>query len=220
MALTLFDLDDTLLAGDSDHLWGEWLCQQNLVDVAEFRARNDRFYEDYKAARLDIDAYLAFNMEILAKHDMAQLQQWHRQFMIDCIEPIIQPKAIELVEKHRQAGDTLMIITATNRFITEPIAKRFGVGNLIASEPEVRDGRYTGRSTGMPSFREGKVIRLEQWLKAHNQSLENSYFYSDSRNDVPLLEKVSHPVAVDPDDSLRQIASERRWSIISLRQGS
>lgn len=217
MTLTLLDLDNTLLAGDSDHLWGDWLCTQGLVDAANYRARNDQFHRDYNAGKLDIDAYHAFCMAILAQHDMAQLNEWHKQFMADCIEPIILPKGEELIAKHRTAGDTLLIITATNSFIAGPIARRLGVENIIATEPQICDGRYTGHRAGVPCFREGKITRLNQWLEEHDQSLDGSYFYSDSRNDLPLLEVVDRPVAVDPDDVLRAEADKKNWPIISLR---
>ena len=209
MRLALFDLDNTLLAGDSDHAWGEFLCQRGLVDVDTYRARNDAFYQDYLDGKLDVHAYQNFCQEILGRREMAELQRWHDEFMREHIEP--------LVLRHLEAGDRVAIVTATNRFITGPIAARLGVETLLATECEMVDGRYTGRLTDIPCFQEGKVQRIERWLAENEQTLEGSYFYSDSRNDLPLLERVSHPVAVDPDPTLRRIAEERGWQIISLR---
>ncbi|GGJ96651.1 HAD family hydrolase [Pseudomonas matsuisoli] len=217
MALALFDLDNTLLGGDSDHAWGDWLCERGILDGDAYKARNDQFYEDYLAGRLDIQAYLNFSLEILGRHPQAQLDEWHLQFMRECIEPIILAKGEALIAEHRDAGDQLVIITATNRFVTGPIAKRLGIDTLLATECETADGRYTGRTTDVPCFKEGKVTRLERWLSETGTSLAGSYFYSDSRNDLPLLEKVDHPVAVDPDDTLRAEAEKRGWPILSLR---
>ncbi|MCJ8168323.1 HAD family hydrolase [Atopomonas sediminilitoris] len=217
MALALFDLDNTLLAGDSDHAWGDFLCRHQIVDGDAYKARNDEFYQDYLAGRLDIRQYLNFCLAVLGEHPQAQLDAWHAQFMAECIEPIILPKAQALLQKHRDAGDTLLIITATNRFVTAPIAQRLGVEHLLATECEQENGRYTGRTTDVPCFREGKVERLARWLADTGHSLADSCFYSDSHNDLPLLQQVTTPVAVDPDDTLRQAASEAGWSIISLR---
>ncbi|MCP1650383.1 HAD family hydrolase [Pseudomonas nitroreducens] len=217
MRLALFDLDNTLLAGDSDHSWGEWLCQRGLVDAGEYQARNDAFYADYMAGTLDVFAYQAFTQAILGRTDLAQLAAWHRQFMEEVIEPIVLAKGEALLAEHRAAGDKLVIITATNRFITAPIAERLGVETLIATECEMQDGLYTGRTCGVPCFQGGKVIRLNRWLEETGLGLGDAYFYSDSRNDLPLLELVANPVAVDPDDTLRSIATERGWPVLSLR---
>ncbi len=217
MRLALFDLDNTLLAGDSDHAWGEFLCQRGLVDVDSYRARNDAFYEDYLQGRLDVLAYQDFCQELLERSTLSDLQGWHREFMDSHIEPIILAKGEALIRQHRDAGDRVVIITATNRFITAPIAQRLGVDTLLATECEMQDGRYTGRCTDVPCFQDGKVTRLERWLAENQQSLDDSYFYSDSRNDMPLLSRVSHPVAVDPDPILREEAQKRGWPVISLR---
>lgn len=217
MRLALFDLDNTLLGGDSDHAWGDYLCERGILDEATYKARNDEFYQDYLAGKLNLTDYLNFCLEILATTEMAQLAQWHGDFMRDCIEPIVLPKGLELLAKHRAAGDKLVIITATNRFVTGPIAERLGVETLLATECEMQDGRYTGRSTDIPCFREGKVTRLNRWLEENGFNLEDSYFYSDSMNDLPLLEQVTHPVAVDPDENLRAEAVRRGWPVISLR---
>ncbi|WP_236179565.1 HAD family hydrolase [Pseudomonas mosselii] len=218
MRLALFDLDNTLLGGDSDHAWGDYLCERGILDPIAYKQRNDAFYQDYLNGSLDMQAYLAFSMEILAASEPAQLEQWHREFMRDCIEPIILPKALALLQQHREAGDQLVIITATNRFVTAPIAHRLGVRVLLATECETQDGRYTGRSTDIPCFREGKVTRLARWMLENGFDLEDSYFYSDSLNDVPLLEVVANPVAVDPDPKLQAEAERRGWPVISLRR--
>lgn len=215
--LAIFDLDNTLLAGDSDHSWGEFLCQRGLVDAERYKTQNDAFYEDYKAGRLDVLAYQNFCQEILGSTELELLDKWHLDFMAECIEPLILPRAEALLAKHRAAGDYLLIITATNRFITGPIAARLGVNCLLATECEVLEGRYSGRSTDVPCFQEGKVTRLTRWLKETGRSLDDAWFYSDSINDLPLLEAVANPVAVDPDERLRALASERGWSVLSLR---
>ncbi|QJD59279.1 HAD family hydrolase [Pseudomonas sp. gcc21] len=217
MPLAIFDLDNTLLGGDSDHAWGQFVVAQNIVDAAVYQERNDQFFNDYLAGRLDIEVYLNFCLQMLAEHPEEQLDTWHQQFMKEVIDPIMLPKAIELIEQHRQAGDTLMIITATNRFVTGPIAARLGIDILLATECERVDGRYTGKTTDIPCFREGKVTRLERWLGENDQSLDGACFYSDSYNDLPLLSMVDRPVAVDPDEKLRAHAEDKGWEIISLR---
>jgi len=215
--LALFDLDNTLLAGDSDHAWGDWLCRRGILDEATYKVRNDEYYQDHLAGRLDINAYLNFCLAVLGQYDKAQLDAWHREFMAECIEPIILAKGEALLAEHRAAGDKLVIITATNRFVTAPIAARLGVDTLLATECEMQDGQYTGRTTDIPCFREGKVTRLERWLLENGMSLDGSTFYSDSRNDLPLLEQVDQPVAVDPCPELRTIAEQRGWPVLSLR---
>lgn len=217
MPLAIFDLDNTLLNGDSDYLWGVFLAERGVVDAAWYERENERFYQEYKAGSLDIHEFLRFSLKPLSEHPLDQLQAWHREFMQQKIEPILLPAAHQLVEKHRQAGDTLMIITATNAFVTAPIAAAFGIEHLIATDPERVGDRYTGEVAGIPSFREGKVARLDAWLKQYRQDLTGSSFYSDSHNDLPLLERVDNPVAVDPDESLERQARQRGWPIISLR---
>jgi len=215
--LALFDLDNTLLGGDSDHAWGDWLCERGILDGATYKARNDAFYQDYLAGRLNITDYLNFTLAIFGRTEMAQLDAWHREFMAECIEPIILPKALALLDKHRAAGDKLVIITATNRFVTAPIAARLGVDTLLATECEMVDGRYTGRTTDVPCFKEGKVTRLNRWMQENGYTLDGASFYSDSMNDLPLLEQVAHPVAVDPDPNLLAEAQKRGWPVMSLR---
>jgi len=217
VSLAIFDLDNTLLSIDSDHAWGEFLVEQGAVDPVAYREANERFLADYNAGTLDMAAFLEMALKPLAENTPEQLAAWHQQFMASKIEPHILPKAEELLARHRTKGDTMLIITATNRFITGPIAERLGVDDLIAVEPEMVDGRYTGRVDGVPSYREGKVIRLQAWLEAQDITMDGAWFYSDSHNDLPLLEKVDHPVAVDPDDTLRKVAEERNWRIMSLR---
>ncbi|HTO17842.1 MAG TPA: HAD family hydrolase [Pseudomonas sp.] len=217
MALALFDLDNTLLAGDSDHAWGEFLCRRGLVEADSYRARNDAFYQDYLEGRLDVQAYQDFCQELLGRSERDQLDAWHRDFMAEFIEPIILAKGEALIRRHLEAGDRVAIITATNRFITGPIAARLGVETLLATECGMENGRYIGRSVDVPCFQEGKVVRLERWLDENGLNLDGSWFYSDSRNDLPLLSRVSNPVAVDPDPILRAEAEARGWPVISLR---
>ena len=217
MTLAIFDLDNTLLGGDSDYLWGTFLVTEGLVDGAYYERENQRFYDEYRKGTLDIHEFLNFSLRPLAEHPLAKLLALRERFMVEKIDPIILPAARSLIDHHRKQGHSLLIITATNRFITEPIATALGVEDLLATEPEIIDGRYTGKVAGTPSFREGKVIRLEEWLHKNGANLADSWFYSDSHNDLPLLEMVTHPVAVDPDDTLRQHAEMKAWPIISLR---
>lgn len=217
MSLAIFDLDNTLLGDDSDYLWGRFLVEQQLVDGDFYERENQRFYDDYKMGTLDIREFLAFSLEPLARIELDSLTRLHHQFMQEKIVPIMLPAAQALLDKHRQQGDYLLIITATNRFVTEPIAQTLGVDDLIATNPEMRNGRYTGQVAGTPCFREGKVSRLKTWLRENQQNLADSWFYSDSHNDLPLLEMVTHPVAVDPDDTLAAHASAKGWPMISLR---
>jgi len=217
MALALFDLDNTLLNGDSDYLWGCFLVEHGVVDGEIYQTENQRFYAQYLDGSLNIHEFLQFQLRPLASHPRAQLLQWRGQFLRDKIEPIVLPKARDLLDKHRRQGDELVIITATNRFITEPIAECYGVNHLLATEPETRYGEFTGGVSGIPCFQRGKVERLDAWRRSAGLSLSGSWFYSDSHNDLPLLERVDHPVAVDPDDKLAGTASQRGWPIISLR---
>lgn len=217
MRLAIFDLDNTLLAGDSDHAWGQFLVDKGAVDAVQYREANDRFYHLYQGGELDIHAYLAFALEPLTQYELAQLTAWHDEFMRDVIAPMRLAKADALLAEHRERGDYLLIITATNAFVTRPIATALGVDAIIATEPELRGERYTGRIVGTASFREGKVACLHAWLAERDFDLAGSYFYSDSQNDLPLLEMVEHPVAVDPDETLRAVAIERGWPVISLR---
>ncbi|MGV6816262.1 MAG: histidinol-phosphatase [Thiotrichales bacterium] len=217
MNLALFDLDNTLLAGDSDYAWGQFLVEKGVVDAATYEAANQRFYEDYKRGVLDIHEFAAFAFHPLTEHPIEQLVAWRQQFLEEKIRPIMLSKGIETIEQHRRRGDVILIITATNSFVTQPIAEAFGVSELIATEPERIDGAYTGKILGTPCFQEGKVIRLRQWLDQHTLSLDGSTFYSDSHNDIPLLESVERPVAVDPDKKLLEHAQNRQWKVLSFR---
>lgn len=220
MNLALFDLDNTLLSGDSDFEWAQFLIGKGVVDREVQEAKNLEFYEQYKAGTLDIQAFLAFQLAPLTRHPRAELDAWHREYMERHIRPLIGDAARALVRGHREAGDLCALVTATNSFVTGPIAREFGVAHLIATVPEWEDGRFTGRARGTPSFREGKILRTEAWLESLGLcwgSFEKSTFYSDSLNDLPLLSTVDTPVAVDPDDTLRAHASEMGWKIITLR---
>ncbi len=217
MNLALFDLDNTLLAGDSDFEWAQFLIDRGVLDREVYAARNQAFYDQYKAGTLDIHEFLDFQLKPLSRHPRQVLDTWHAEYMKERIAPMLRDSARALVERHRD--EVRVIITATNSFVTAPIARAFGIEHLIATEPEIRNGEFTGGVSGIPCFREGKVARLEDWLAARGQSLKSilkSTFYSDSQNDLPLLEQVSHPVAVDPDPSLRAHATAHGWPVISL----
>lgn len=220
MRLVLFDLDNTLLGGDSDFEWAQFLIEQGVLDREVYEAKNQQFYDQYKAGTLDIHAFLDFQLRPLSRHPRTQLDAWHAQYMQQKIKPIILPKARELVARHAVDAGLMAIVTATNSFVTAPIAKEFGIENLIATEPEQVNGQFTGKVVGVPSFREGKVARLNAWLQARGlnwQSITESWFYSDSLNDLPLLERATHAVAVDPDPILRAHADNHGWPVISLR---
>ena len=217
MPLAIFDLDNTLLDGDSDYLWGGYLAQHGLVDGAEYARENERFYREYQAGTLDIQEFLRISLRPLRAPPRERLEALRARFLEEQIEPIMTLAARALVERHQSAGDILLIITATNAFVTAPIAERFGVPHLIATLPAERDGAYTGEVEGVPSFREGKVVRLEQWLNEQGLDLDGSCFYSDSHNDLPLLERVERPIAVNPDAQLRATAETRGWPNLSLR---
>jgi HAD superfamily hydrolase (TIGR01490 family) len=215
--LALFDLDHTLLAGDSDFEWAQFLIERGVLDRELYEARNREFFEQYREGRLDIRAFLDFQLKPLSRHRRADLEAWRSEFIERRIRPLMRAKARELIARHR--GDLCAVVTATNSFVTGPIARAFGLEHLIATEPESRDGEFTGAVSGIPCFREGKVARVEAWLAERGLRLESfgeSWFYSDSLNDLPLLERVTHPVAVDPDETLRAHAARRGWPVISL----
>ncbi|RZU99705.1 HAD family hydrolase [Spiribacter vilamensis] len=219
MQLAIFDLDNTLLAGDSDYLWGQHLMEQGAVPRARFEEDNQRFMRDYEAGRLDIDAFLRFALKPLAETPEPMLLEWRRAFIDRHIRPRILPAARALVEDHRRRGHALMIITATNRFVTSPIAELFDIPMLLATEPERDASGFTGRAQGVPTFREGKITALQAWLDAQETIFETVHFYSDSQNDLPLLEHVDRPVAIDPDPTLAAAARERGWPTLTLRKG-
>ena len=220
MNLALFDLDNTILAGDSDYNWSRFLIQEGYLDGAIHAEKNEKFYADYKAGTLDIYAFVEFQFKPLARNPRTVLNQLLKKYVEEVIKPMITEKARALVKSHQDEGDLIIVITATNSFITKPIAELFGIENLIGTDPEEKEGEFTGKVSGLPSFKEGKVTRLEAWLKNKKLSLasfEKSYFYSDSHNDLPLMQKVTHPVAVDSDDVLSEYAKSKGWPQISLR---
>ena len=220
MKLALFDLDNTLLNGDSDFEWAQFLITKGVLDREVHEAANLAFYADYKAGTLDIHAFLDFQLAPLARHERAELDAWHREFMATRILPILGSPARSLVQRHLDDGDLCALVTATNSFVTGPICRELGIPHLIATIPAHENGRFTGKPRGTPSFKAGKIERVEAWLEAMGLwwgAFEESWFYSDSLNDLPLLQKVSHPVTVDPDDTLRAQAAKSGWPILSLR---
>lgn len=220
MDLAIFDLDNTLLAGDSDYQWGEFLIDIGVVERAAHASINDQFYADYKVGKLDINAFLEFQLKPLSQHPRTQLDAWHREFMQQKIAPMMTEKSRALVEQHRANGDLLLIITATNSFVTGPIASAFGIANLIGTVPAEINGEFTGKVTGTPSFQQGKITRLNEWLAERGQGLSDfgtTWFYSDSHNDLPLMKLVDKPIAVNPDPILLAYAEDHAWPIMSLR---
>ena len=218
MSLVIFDLDNTLLADDSDFLWGQFLVSQGMVDSTFYELANQRFYEDYKLGTLDINEFLAFALKPLTEININHLFRLRAQFIDNIIKPILLTPAKALIEHHKSKGDTLIVITATNKFVTEPIVNLYGIDNLLATVPEYKQGRFTGQVAGIPCFQDGKVKLLNEWLKTSEINLTDSWFYSDSHNDLPLLNTVDNPVAVDPDNQLRTVAEQQKWPIISLRE--
>jgi len=218
--LALFDLDNTLLAGDSDYNWSLFLIGEGLLDAKTHHERNEQFYQDYKNGNLDIYKFLEFQLKPLSQHPREFLDALHNKYMEQVIRPMMTEKAQALVDKHRAQGDLMLVITATNSFVTKPIATAYGIDNLIGTDPEEVDGKFTGGVAGVPSFQQGKVTRLNQWLAERGQQLSDfatSYFYSDSHNDLPLMKLVTHPVAVDADPTLVEYATQQGWPSISLR---
>lgn len=219
MHLALFDLDNTLLPLDSDYEWGRFLGRVGAVDAEDYQRENERFYREYVAGTMDIGEFLAFCLAPLAAHPPQQLDAWRRQYMDEVIRPAVRREARELVERHRGRGDLCAIVTATNEFVTAPIALEFGIEHLIATGVEREGERFTGRAQGTPTFREGKIERTEQWLRALGHRLEGferSWFYSDSANDLPLLSRVTDPVPTNPDARLAAHATERGWPVLHL----
>jgi HAD superfamily hydrolase (TIGR01490 family) len=217
VSLAIFDLDNTLIADDSDYLWGQFLVDQGIVDKAYYEQTNEKFYQDYKQGTLDITEFLHFSLKPLADNTPEDLFRWREQFIQTIIKPLLLIPAQQLIDKHKKRGDTVMVITATNRFVTEPIVKLYGIDILLATTPDFVAGKYTGGFSGIPCFQEGKVKMLDEWLQKSSETLVNSWFYSDSHNDLPLLKRVDNPVAVDPDEKLREFAEQAHWPIISLR---
>ncbi|MDP1653720.1 MAG: HAD family hydrolase [Rhodocyclaceae bacterium] len=220
MNLTLFDLDNTLLSGDSDFEWAQFLISKGVLDREVHEAKNQAFYDDYKAGTLDIHVFLKFQLAPLSRHPRAELDAWHREFMATRIRPMIDTPARQLVQQHLAAGDLCAMVTATNSFVTGPICREFGIPHLVATVPAHEHGRFTGAPRGTPAFRTGKIARVNVWLEELGLwwgAFERSTFYSDSHNDLPLLDMVTHPVAVDPDDTLRAHADRYGWPILTLR---
>ncbi len=221
--LALFDLDHTLLHFDSDYEWGQFLVRLGVVNGDVFAQKNEQFYSDYKEGKLDIDAFLSFALKPLAEHSRPQLKAWHEIFMAEVITGKVHSQALDLVKRHLDAGDLCCVVTATNSFVTRPIVESFGITHLVATEPETvgdrPDGNFTGAVKGIPSFRDGKIHRVEAWLHSLDMTLAElprSYFYSDSMNDLPLLKKVTNPIATNPDMLLRAEAQKRGWPILEL----
>jgi HAD superfamily hydrolase (TIGR01490 family) len=215
MALAIFDLDKTLIGGDSDFLWGEFLSEIGAVDSENYQIKNQYFFDQYALGKLDINEYLEFCLEPLSKHSKATLDKWHQRFMREKIEPILLPKAQAVVNQHKAKGDTLLVITATNFFVTAPIVKRYGIENLLATNPEIKNGQFTGKVVGDPCFQSGKITHLNSWLQKTGINIKGAYFYSDSYNDLPMLELVDNPIVVHADKLLQQTAKQRGWKSLN-----
>jgi HAD superfamily hydrolase (TIGR01490 family) len=211
MALAIFDLDKTLIGGDSDFLWGEFLSEIGAVDTQNYQLKNQHFFNQYALGKLDINEYLEFCLKPLSQHSKKTLDNWHQRFMREKIEPILLPKAQAVVNQHKANGDTLLVITATNFFVTSPIVKRYGIENLLATNPEIKNGQFTGKVVGEPCFQTGKITHLNRWLQQTGISINGAYFYSDSYNDLSMLELVDNPVVVNADKLLQQTAKQRDW---------
>ena len=217
MSLAIFDLDNTLIGGDSDFLWGEFIGEEGIVDANAYRKKNEYFYQQYDLGTLDIYAWLEFCLEPLTRYSMTELQELHHRFMIQKIEPILLDKAQNCINRHKERGDTVLVITASTSFVTAPIVKKYGINHLLATEPEIKEGRYTGGVSGMPCFQSGKIDKLMPWLQKNEETLTGSTFYSDSHNDLPLLELVDNPVAVNADKILTKIAEKKGWEVLNWR---
>lgn len=218
MSLAIFDLDNTLIGGDSDYLWGEFLCDEGIIsDRQSFEKKNDYFYQQYELGSLDIYAWAEFSFEILSHYSINELEAFHLKFMAQKIEPILLEKAQDCINSHKENGDTVLVITASNTFVTAPIVKRYGINHLIATEPEIVSGRYTGKVSGIPCFKSGKIENLMPWLERNGESLKDSTFYSDSHNDILLLELVENAVVVNADAKLTLIARKKGWKIVDWR---
>lgn len=217
MSLAIFDLDNTLIGGDSDFLWGEFLGEEGVVDANAYRKKNEYFYQQYDLGTLDIYAWLNFCLEPLTRYSMTELQEFHHRFMIQKIEPILLDKAQNCINQHKERGDTVLVMTASTSFVTAPIVKKYGINHLLATEPEIKEGRYTGGVSGIPCFQAGKIDKLMPWLQKNEETLTGSTFYSDSHNDLPLLELVDNPVAVNADKILTKIAEKKGWEILNWR---
>ena len=220
MNLAIFDLDNTLLDGDSDYNWGIYLVKKGYLDEEEYKVKNQKFFEEYQHGKLDIFAFAEFQFQFLKNNTRKFLNDVRSDYIDEIIKPMVLKKAVDLVSQHKEAGDSLLIITATNSFITKPIGKLFGIENLIGTDPEEHLGEFTGKVKGTPSFKEGKVTRLFDWLDARDFKLtdfEKTFFYSDSHNDLALLEVVTNPVVVNGDKILLEKAQEKNWPTLNLK---
>jgi|TARA_B100001059_G_scaffold236514_1_gene287439 HAD superfamily hydrolase (TIGR01490 family) len=218
MSLAMFDLDNTLIGGDSDYLWGEFLCEKGIIeDTASFQKMNEYFYQQYEVGKLDIYAWAEFSFKVLTEYSIDELNDLRQNFIQQKIEPIFLDKAQSCINQHKENGDTVLVITASNTFITAPIAEMYGINHLLATEPEFKDGRFTGKVSGVPCFQSGKIDNLMPWIEKHNKNLKGSYFYSDSHNDLPLLELVDNPVAINGDPRLTSTANKNGWPNLDWR---
>ena len=218
MSLAMFDLDNTLIGGDSDYLWGEFLCEKGIIeDTASFQKMNEYFYQQYEVGKLDIYAWAEFSFKVLTEYSIDELNDLRQNFINQKIEPIFLDKAQSCINQHKENGDTVLVITASNTFITAPIAEMYGINHLLATEPEFKDGRFTGKVSGVPCFQSGKIDNLMPWIEKHNKNLKGSYFYSDSHNDLPLLELVDNPVAINGDPRLTSTANKNGWPNLDWR---
>ena len=218
MPLAIYDLDNTLIGGDSDYLWGEFLCDEGIIsDRESFQKMNDYFYYQYETGELNIFAWAEFSFKVLTKHSLEELNKLRKDFVDTKIKPILLEKAQSCINNHKEKGDTVLVITASNTFITKPIIEMYGIDHLLATEPEFISGRFTGKVSGIPCFQSGKIDNLMPWLEKNNESLIGSYFYSDSHNDLPLLELVDNPIAVNSDEILSSAAHKNGWPVLDWR---
>lgn len=218
MPLAIYDLDNTLIGGDSDYLWGEFLCDEGIIsDRESFQKMNDYFYHQYETGELNIFAWAEFSFKVLTKHSLDELNKLRKDFVDTKIKPILLEKAQSCINNHKEKGDTVLVITASNTFITKPIIEMYGIDHLLATEPEFISGRFTGKVSGIPCFQSGKIDNLMPWLEKNNESLIGSYFYSDSHNDLPLLELVDNPIAVNSDEILSSAAHKNGWPVLDWR---
>ena len=218
MPLAIFDLDNTLIGGDSDYLWGEFLCDEGIItDRESFQKMNDYFYHQYEIGELDIYAWAEFSFKVLSEHSFDKLNQLRKDFMETKIRPIFLEKAQNCIDNHKKNGDSVLVITASNTFVTKPVVEMYGIEHLLATEPEFVSGRFTGKVSGIPCFQSGKIDNLMPWLEKNNENLIGSYFYSDSHNDLPLLELVDNPVVINGDPILIAAANENGWTNLDWR---
>ena len=218
MSLAIFDLDNTLIGGDSDYLWGEFLCDEGIIsDQESFQKMNEYFYHQYEIGKLDIYAWAEFSFKILTEYSLDELNELRQNFIQTKIKPIFLERAQGCINKHKENGDTVLVITASNTFITSPIVEMYGIDHFLATQPEFKSGRFTGKVSGIPCFQSGKIDNLMPWLDKNGEDLIGSYFYSDSHNDLPLLELVDNPIAINSDKVLTSVALENGWPVLNWR---